>query len=148
LLNISNGTGYLSQRPHTRTSSWCPGYILRSCQLWGLAVRTSLLWQAVSATAIVMIANSFFIAIIDFVTFSIRDSCFIVFDCKVTTLFPKLYQLPMEKMWTAENRKWLWINGLWIDLHNVLWKKSIKGIKRGIIPYLLSPWFYHRDFST
>ena len=35
-----------------------------------------------------------------------------VLGCKVTTFFPKLYQLPMEKMKRKENRKRLQINEL------------------------------------
>jgi hypothetical protein len=55
--------------------------------------------------------------------------------CKVTTIFLKLYQLPMEKMQKKEIRKLLQISGLWKSAHNTLWKILIDGMeKRACLP--------------
>ena len=53
-----------------------------------------------------------------------------VLGCKVTTFFPKLYQLPMEKMKRKENRKRLQINELLKTARHTLWKVSNEGMEK------------------
>ena len=62
------------------------------------------------------------------VTIAIEFSLFL--GCKVTTLFRKLYQLPMEKAQMRQNRKLLQINKLRKCACYSLWKNVYEGMER------------------
>jgi hypothetical protein len=61
----------------------------------------------------------------DFINIDIIIS--LILGCKVTTLFRKLYQLPMENLRIRKNTKRLQINELWKKTDHTLWKMPIIG---------------------
>ena len=64
----------------------------------------------------------------DLVSTVINYSWFL--GCKDTTIFLKLYRLPMENLQPKEIQKLLQINELWKTVHCPLWKISREGMEK------------------